>query len=54
MNAQEALRIAEEISLMEPEDNDETECHHDWKRTGRHHDGTEFFKCKHCPKTCET
>ena len=54
MTANEALRQAEERSLREPEDEDENECRHEWKRTGKHHDGTEFFTCKHCGRKCET
>ena len=54
MTADEALRRAEYLSLQEPEDEDENECRHEWQRTGKHHDGTEFFKCKHCGRKCET
>ena len=54
MNANEALSAAERVALREPEDEDENECRHEWKRTGKHHDETEFFKCKLCGRKCET
>ena len=33
---------------------DEDECAHQFQRTGRHHDGTQFFKCAQCGKRITT
>ena len=54
MTLNQQIEAAENVANREPEDEDEDECAHQFQRTGRHHDGTQFYKCAKCGKQIST
>ena len=54
MTPENQLAAAEKVANREPEEADEETCNHDWRNLGTAKDGTQFFKCRNCPKEAES